>query len=53
MMIIMVLLDIKGIILLDFLSKEETINSAQNQETLKKLTRSIRRKRLGLQDNTL
>ena len=42
--------DIQGVLLLDFLPKGETINSARYQETLKKLMRSIRRKRPGLQD---
>ena len=42
--------DSHGVLLLDFLPKGETINSARYQETLKKLARSIRRKRPDLQD---
>src|SRR3954463_1923738 len=42
--------DIQGLLLLDFPPKGETINSARYQETLKKLTRSICRKRPYLQD---
>jgi len=42
--------DFQGLLLLGFLPKRETINSARYQETLKKLTRSIRRKRPDLQD---
>ena len=42
--------DSRGVLLLDVLPKGETINSAQYQETLKKLARSIRLKRPDLQD---
>lgn len=42
--------DIQGVLLLDFLPKGETINSARYQETLKKLKCSIRRKRPSLQE---
>lgn len=42
--------DSRGVLLLDFLPKGETINSARYQETLKKLARSIRLKRPDLQD---
>src|SRR6476619_7374733 len=42
--------DSHSVLLLDFLPKGETINSARYQETLKKLARSIRRKRPDLQD---
>jgi histone-lysine N-methyltransferase SETMAR len=47
---ITVLWDSRGVLLLDFLPKGETINSARYQETLKKLARSIRLKRPDLQD---
>ena len=39
-----------GVLLLDFLPKGETINSIRYQETLKKLARSVRRKRPDLHD---
>src|SRR6266496_2694956 len=42
--------DIQGVLLLDFLPKGETINSARYQETLKKLKCSIRRKGPSLQE---
>ena len=45
--------DSRGVLLLDFLPKGETINSTQYQETLKKLARSIRLKRPDLQDVVL
>ena len=48
-MMIMVFWDIQGVLVLDFLPKGKTINSARYQETLKKLARSIRRKRPELQ----
>jgi histone-lysine N-methyltransferase SETMAR len=41
--------DSRGVLLLDFLPKGETINSVRYQETLKKLNRSIRLKRPDLQ----
>jgi histone-lysine N-methyltransferase SETMAR len=47
---ITVLWDSRGVLLLDFLPKGETVNSARYQETLKKLARSIRLKRPDLQD---
>jgi len=48
--IITIFWDFQGVLLLDFLPKAETLNSARYQETLKKLTRSIRLKRPDLQD---
>ena len=42
--------DSHGVILLDFLPKGETINSARYQETLKKLARALRLKRPNLQN---
>lgn len=42
--------DSRGVLLLDFLPKGETINSVRYQETLKKLARSIHQKRPDLQD---
>ena len=42
--------DIQGVLLLDFLPKGETINSARYQETLKKFACHIHVKRLDQQD---
>ena len=42
--------DSRGVILLDFLPKGETLNSTRYPESLKKLARAIRLKRPNLQN---
>lgn len=45
--------DSRGVILIDFLPKGETVNANRYQDTLKKLATAVRRKRPGLQNITL
>jgi transposase len=44
--------DVHGVLLVEYLPKGETVNSARYQETLRKLAVAIQRKRPNLQNNS-